>query len=292
MNHLAFPPLPALAATGAALYLEPVAGSGERLCVAVAARIDNGPAQVVRTLPPEIARCLVGDRADALLGLIGAGMTSLERHLAAGADWSDWSPPLHGLSLSPTIAGRVDSLSMMLRIMAGNHSLLAGLADYSGSDAQPPEPDDDAEADWLTRVRQAVRLRNAALDGHFRRKLRLFQGGAETRFDFVGQRLVAQLGRLIPGPALSRHVGAAKVKLWDLAALRDAGSDELVSADSFELLLYRPRDDDPAYSDIQIQRMHENWETLEEAGDKQSLRVRPIESTDAAAARIVEAEAA
>lgn len=291
MNHPAFPQLPALAATGAALYLEPVAGSGERLCVAVAARLDDGAARVLRILPPEIAKCLVGAQADALMGLIGAGVASLERHIGTGAAWERWTPPLHGLSLSPVTEGRVDSLSAMLRTLAGNHSLLAGLADYTSSDTQPGAVDDDAEADWLTRVRQAVGLRNPTLDGHFRRKLRLFQGGAETRFDYVGQHLVAQLGRLIPGPAISRHVGAAKVKLWDLAALRDAGSDQLISADAFELLLYRPHDDDPAYSDTQIRRMHENWETLEEAGDKQSLRVRAVDGSAAAAARIVEAEA-
>jgi hypothetical protein len=260
--------------------------------VAVAASSDDGASQVVQVLLPDIASCLAGEQAPALLGLIDVGIRSLERHIRDAGAWNDWTPPLHGLSLSPVAEGRVDGLPMMLRTLARNHSLLAGLVDYSASEVQLEDLSDDAEADWLTRVRRAVGRRDPRLDGYFRRKLRLYQGGAETRFDYVGPQLVAQMGRLIPGPAISRHVSAAKVKLWDLAALRDAGSDQLVTANTFELLLYRPRDDDPSYSEGQIRRMHENLETLEEAGDKQSLRVRPVSGVDEAAERIIQAEAA
>lgn len=288
-----FPPLPALSAQGVAVFLEPVLGSGERLCVGVAARVDQQRHHVVPLLHTETAKCLVGVQADALLGLVQTGLDSLEHHLGSGAHWDSWKPPFHGLTLSQQAEGSVDSVEMMLRTLARNHSFLSAMADFSGVDA-PMEtlPEGNAEEDWVKRVRRIVEQRTPHLDGHFARRVTLFSETAPTRFDYLGARLVAQLGRLIPGAQLGRHLSLAKAKLWDLESLRDAGCDELMSADRFELLLYRPGDNDPSYADKQLENMRRALKTLEEAGDKQRLRVRPVETAEQAASLIIEAEAA
>lgn len=288
-----FPPLPAMSAQGVAVFLEPVFGSGERLCVGVAARGQQQPCRVVPLLRAETAKCLVGVQADALLGLAQTGLDSLEHHLNSGAHWDSWRPPFHGLTLSQQAEGSVDSLEMMLRTLARNHSFLSAMADFSDFDA-PSETliEGNAEEDWVKRVRRIVEQRTPHLNGHFGRRVTLFSDAAPARFDYLGPRLVAQLGRLIPGSRLAQHLSLAKAKLWDLESLRDAGCDELMSADRFELLLYRPSDNDPSYSDQQLANMHRALKNLEEAGDKQRLRVRPVETAEQAASVIIEAEAA
>jgi len=189
-----FPVLPAYAATGAALFLEPIAGSGERLCIAVAACGTDGVFQVVQVLRPATARCLVGEPADSLLGFMHVGIGSLEQHCAVGGTLADWRPPIHGLTLGHLATGHVVDLPMVLRTVARNHAFLATLADFSAT--APVSPDDGEEGDrWLAQVRQAVTRQRPGLECHFSRRLRLVAAGAETRFDYLGTRFAAQLGR-------------------------------------------------------------------------------------------------
>jgi hypothetical protein len=286
-----FPPRPTYAATGAALLLEPIMGSGERLCVAVAAHGADGAYRTAPVLHLQAARCLVGEQADSLIGFMRLGIASLEQHFAAGGTLTDWRPPVHGLLLGHVAMGHVADLPMMLRTVARNHAFLATLADFT---ATTPAPADDAgDSDrWLLQVRQSVTAQRPTLEGHFSRRLRLVAGSAETRFDYVGQRFAAQLSRLVPGPAIGAMVRAAKAKLWDLEALRDVGSRSLFAIDAHELLLYRPHDDDPTYSERAITRLHEALAELEAAGNRQALPVRPVSCAAEAAERIIQAEAA
>jgi len=60
----------------------------------------------------------------------------------------------------------------------------------------------------------------------------------------------------------------------------------------FELLINRIRQDDPHYSDRQVESVQEAVNELEMEADKKEIRCRPLESPDAIAQVIVEAEAA
>lgn len=285
-----FPPLPGYRVTGAPLLLTPIAGSDERLCIAVAATGEDGAWQIAPLLDAAKARCLVGEQAESLTGFLRAASDSLGAHLAGGGDLGTWQPPVGGLGLGTITRGHAADLAQMLRITARNHAFLSALADFGAeTDAAMQASDDDP---WPEQVRAAVAERRPPLSGWFNRRLRLVCGGAETRFDYLGERLAAQLGRLIPGPAISGQVRAAKAKLWDLEALRDGTPDQLTRPGAYELLLYRPRDDDPAHSARAIERLHEALHDLEVAGDRQDLRVCPVFSAAEAAERIVRAEAA
>lgn len=286
-----FPPLPDYAVTTAPLLLEPIMGSGESLCLAVAALGADGAFQIAPILDEAKAQCLVGEQAPSLLGFMRLGMDSLSNHLTTHHAMETWRPPVAGMQLGHIASGRVDSLKDALRITARSHAFLAGLADFA-SDSQTQA---QSEADrWPGQVRAAVTARRPALAGWFNRRRALAPGGGQTRFDYLGERLAAQLGRLIPGPGIGAQVRAAKAKLWDLEALRDAGgqSGSREHPSTYELLLYRPRDDDPAHSEQAIVRLHEALQELEYAGDQQALRVRALYDAESAAARIIEAEAA
>ncbi|MFD2112049.1 hypothetical protein [Thiorhodococcus fuscus] len=248
---------------------------------------------MTQILSDELAACMLGEQSTTLIGFVRLGIESLERHLQSGNPLQTWSSPLHGMQLGQISSGHVTDLAMMQRLLARNHAFLASMAAFSPEaredDADPP--DDGAER-WTTQVRHAVTLRNPLLDSYFMNSVRLTERGSTTRFDFLGMRLAAQLGRLIPSKNLSNQVKAAKAKLWDLENLRDSRHASAPSnPQGYELLLYHPRDDDPAFSDGSINNLHAALKDLEKAGDRQSLRVRPVHSADEAAEHIIQAEA-
>lgn len=285
-----FPKLPDYHAQGAPIFLEPIIGSGERVCVAVAARGDDAAFQVLPVIQPSTANRMLGDNGAKLINLLDLGINSLKRHLALGEQFQTWQSPIGGMKLGEIIDGQVSDLNMMMRTVARNHAFLANIADFRAADA--PEDEESASERWLSQVREATSVLNPLLDGYFSRQVRLTPHSAPTRIDFHGIRFAAQLSRILPGGALSGFVTKAKAKLWDLEALRELCVSKSVSPESYELILFRPTDDDPNYSENQIRRLNEALNELEEAGDKQSLRVRPVYSAEEAADRIVAAEAA
>lgn len=291
-----FPPLPAKRAQGAALFLEPIMGSGERLCVAVAARDDDGGFQAVPVLRPDMAKCLLGKQADQLMGFVRLGVSSMEHHLAQGGQVADWTPPTSGLSIGPVTAGAVDHLPMMLRALVRNHACLASLADF---DADTLSDDQDGnqpsnEDPWPELVRQAVARQHPALAAYFQRKMRIVPDGAAVTFDYLGGRSAAQLGRLLPGRGLAQRVRAIKAKLWDLEALRDVAAKDLLHGQmqTYQVVLYRPHDDAPDYCERDIDAMHQSLTELELVGKAQDIDVRPVFTADSAAEHIITAEAA
>lgn len=286
------PPLPTYTATGVAMFLEPIAGSGERLCVAVAARGEDGRWRIAPVLGDDQARCMVGEQADRLFGFARVGMTSLEQHLESGEPLNTWSAPASGLTLGPIARGHVTDLPMMLRTLARNHAFLSSPPSFSDTSIDDTASPDDGSEKWLKQVRHAVNARNPLLDGAFSQRITLVEQGIPTRLDFLGHRLAAQIGCLIPGSALSRQMCIAKAKLWDLEALRDSGRGPIPQGSQrYELLIYRPADNGASYSDRSMALLRAALTDLEAASDRRSLRVRPVFSTDEAAEAIIAAEA-
>jgi hypothetical protein len=286
-----FPVLPAYTVTGAAMFLEPIAGSGERLCVAVAARGEDGRWQIAQVLDDDLARRMVGEHGERLSECARRGVTSLKQHLDAGEPLHSWCAPFGGLTLGPTARGQVADLPMMLRALARNHAFLASpagrRADTAIEDGMPAEED---AATWLRQVRQAVFARDPLLDAAFARRITLVENGIQTRFDFVSDHFAAQLGRLLPGSTLSHHMRVAKAKLWDLQALRDSGRGPgLPGSAHYALLLYRPAENDALYSDRSLAQLHAAVAELTAAGARGGLCVRACSSAEELAEEILAA---
>jgi hypothetical protein len=184
------------------------------------------------------------------------------------------------------------SFQTMLRMVGRSHAFLLSLADFQLNDEADVARELEEDR-WPKQVREAVIAREPRLSRWFERRVRLVARGRETRFDFLGQRIAVQLGRLIPGPAIAEQERRAKVKLFDLETLRKTPDSYMLERPlDYELLLYRPSDDDPTYSERSIERLREALAGLEELGERRKLRVRPVFDADTPAKRIVEAEAA
>lgn len=286
-----FPALPEYSAKACPIFIEPIVGSGERICMGIVAVGNDGNHIVVRTIKEDTATCMLGAASYKLLNLVDIALTSLNNFASQHKNISDWQSPVPGVTTGSIITGRVNDLTMMVRTVARNHAFLSAMSDFTAADESIAE-ESPATDRWATMVKEATTLLRPNLGAAFNRQLKLTSKGT-TRFDFVGQNLAAQLGRIIPGHAISGLVKTAKAKLWDLETLREHNEQQLFNSNhAYELILYRPRDNDPTYSEKEIGRLNEALVELEETGDKQALRVIQAYSADEAAHRIVRAEAA
>ncbi|MDY6798530.1 MAG: hypothetical protein SVX28_07265 [Pseudomonadota bacterium] len=283
-----FPELPQYQAEGMAVFMEPIAGSGERLCVAVAAQGTDRAYQVVPVIRESTAKCMLGHAGPGFLEMINLVVNSLERHLKTGSVLGTWQPPMTGVYPGEARSGRVEDLTMMLRTTARNSAFLSRMADFTA--------DDDVEVTvsdrWLTQVKEAMAQEHPELVRNFSRKLQLYTGGSPTNFDYVGGNYVAQLSRIVPGNGLSTYNRIAKSKMWELISLRDKGHTGLFQVENFELILYRPGKSDPSFSESDINRVYEVFHELEEEADQQELRVHGVQSPEGAVRHILNGEAA
>lgn len=284
-----FPKLPAYKADGMAVFMEPVAGSGERLCVAVAAQGMDRVCKVVPIVRDATAKCMLGEAGPRFMDIVGLVVESLSGHLESGDSLASWRPPMSGVTVGPVQSGRVADLTVMLRTMARNSAFLARMSDFSADSEEVETPGPDR---WITQVKDAMALRNPQLVSNFTKKLQLYTGGSPTNFDYVGVSYVAQLSRIVPGNGLSTYNRIAKAKMWELISLRDKGHTGIFEFDNFEFILYRPQKDDPNFGESEIVRVYEVFHELEEEADKQELRLHGVSSPDAAVECILKGEAA
>lgn len=291
LDHLHFPPRSTYQALGAPVLIEPVVGSGERICVAVVALGSNGEHRVIQTIRENTAKCMLGEASERFLALVGRSIESLHMHLTNEKQLNTWIPPFGGVYLGDIQTGHVADLTMMLRTTARNHSFLLNMGDFLA--VEESTADESPLSDrWFSMVKDATLSLRPEFSTRFNRQFKLTKG-SQTRFDYAGQDLASNFGRIIPGHGISALVKTAKSKLWDLEALRESTSNDLFpSFKHFELVLFRPLSTDPTYSTKEIERLEEAMLELEETGDRQELRVVGVTTAELAAQRIIQMEAA
>lgn len=271
------------------IYLDPMPGSGERITIAVAAW-HPGEHAIVRTLSPQVARCMYGNDAASVLGATDLVCESLRAHLNAGADVAAWQSPLRdAVFLGTPSTGYADSV---VQVAEAGRALTSSLRDpvlELAHDA-PQESDDDAGDEWERQIRDETVHQRAAFAPRFTQKVALRSGAPPTRFGYLGDRLAAQFGRLVPGRGLTNHRNRAKAYITDLQILRDRERADIIARPHYELMLWLPPDDSPAYSATQRDEARGAFAELETFGDAHELRVAALADSRSAVQRILRAE--
>lgn len=120
------------------------------------------------------------------------------------------------------------------------------------------------------------------------KRFRVIADGRENTIDYLGGALAANFARMLP-MRLSYAMTAAKAKLWNLHALKSMR--DLFPACHFELIVFRPTENDPSYSDRQMEELHGAMRSLTAEGDRYELLVHPVCNADEAATRIIQQSA-
>lgn len=291
-----FPPLPAITAQWAPVYLEPLPGSGERITVGVVAYA--GPDKehhVLPTLREAAARCMYGEHASQIVGLAGLALADLESHFKNGVGLNDWNPALRSsISLGPISTGYGDSAEDVARSGAQLASSLYWSKPIRDSSAPDHDAAPDPDADeWIRQIKNATIAMRQEFGVRFLKRISLTAKAPPTRIGYYGSRLAAQFGRLVPGRGLSLSQNRAKAYLTDLQILRDnERKSDIAPRPYYELLLWTPPAGSPQYSADQHEEAQGAFKELEGFGDLHDLRVEAMHTAEAARARILHAEEA
>lgn len=293
-STLEFPPRRnSIQAEWAPFYIEPMMGSGEKICIGVAV-VNSGGFLVTPVVALNRLVCIYGKEAEALVFAANIAVEHLQKHLIGNgqAGIRTWNPPLEGIILGPPRLGAGMSLEEIARtgLMA-----CASLVEKISEEEEILHAADGITTNRLEQlVRERVIAQNPSLEKSFNIKRQLKENARPAEIGFVGKKLAANFGILVPG-RLSIFVDVAKAKLWDLAQLReDLSKESLFSPEPqrIEMLLHRVKYNAPEYSERQVKSVQYAVNELEGEADKMKIRCRDLTSPDEIADEILLAEAA
>lgn len=281
------------------LYLEPLAGSGERICVAVAAADDSS---FVVTPVSDLKRfsCVYGATATALAWsadlIVSEAQHVLLREGLGGL--GALADRIEGLVLGPERPGAGTGLADLARLALQQVSALSAVNFMPATEVAAVAESTEGGG-WLeSKIRQLVVGRKPGLSDRFRKQFRRSQSSRPLRYGFVGKFIVANFATLQSKSSsqVSAQVDRAKARLWDLHQL-DAGvlADSLelhAPSMSYELLVHRPGVFETRLDGSLKSAVKAAEEELEAEADKFHIRFRPLRSVDAIADYLIDREAA
>lgn len=291
------------AGTWAPLYMEPLVGSGERICIGVAA-VDGASAIVAPVDNLERFECVYGKPAKSFAWAATLALTDAEQVLSQGGleALPAWSARIDGLSVGDARRGAGTGLSDLANIGLQQVSALVSTLSPDFMVAASAPLDEVTAGKLDVQVRQHVTSKQPKLREYFGRTYRPSQSARPLRFGFVGRKVIANFSQLNARTtsAIGTHVDKAKARLWDLHQLNEGVLAEAyplrTRALSFELLVNRPSSAasregvaDPARLRRSIKAAEEE---LEAEADKFDIRFRPMSSPQKIAAYLLEKEAA
>lgn len=283
------------------VYLEPLPGSGERICIGIVAtdRI------TVRTLP--VARldrlqCAYGIAARSISWSAQLVMSEVKAVVEAeGIErLSDSIGGIEGASVGDRRVGVGCDLDDLATLALRQASTLTATESEQPVALTPHIPTERASP-IVKAVQRAVLMLRPALRDSFGQQFSLSDSDRPTVYGFVGQRIVANFATLGGASAdrLGSQVDRAKARLWDLeqlqqGVLRDVFGTPMRTC-SFALLACPP----PEIAKFAVPKramspglLNEAVQTLEREADKFDIRWRFLRNPQEIAGMILEREAA
>lgn len=283
------------------VYLEPLPGSGERICIGVVVT-DNATVRALPVVRLERLQCAYGTAARSIAWAAQLVMSEVKSVVEAG-----------GIErLSDSIGGVEGAFVGDRRVGAGRDlDDLATLALRQASTLTATEPDQpmlltphiaaERASPIVKAVQRAVLMLRPALRDNFGRQFSQSDTARPTVYGFVGQRIVANFATLGGASAdrLGGQVDRAKARLWDLeqlqkGVLRDVFGTPMRTC-GFELLACPPSE----IAKVEMPKrpmspglLNEAVQTLEREADKFDIRWRFLRNPQEIADIILEREAA
>lgn len=279
----------------APVFIEPLAGGGELLCVGVVAIMDG---QADSVLLPDLRRlkCVYGPAYRTLQIGAECAVASLRAHvqlhgLTAHTN-AEWSSPVGGVTLGPVTTTTTRSVQQVMDVYLRAHSSLAASTDAAAMDEKEERGANISAARLERMVKEAVVAARGDLDVNFNRTFRIAANARPMRLGYAGTRIVTNFALLWP-TQLTGAVRSSKAKLWDLAQARDGSSHGWFgefAPQAFELLVHPASKDDVVFSDSVLLSVAEALAELEVEADRYKLRCRSVRGANAMATFLLQAE--
>lgn len=285
--------------------MEPIMGSGEKFTIAIAAIDMTGIPTILPVLNSKRTQCLLGKRGNDFSSIVNLCIDSLKDYVTLVGKMDEWSAPLEGISLGPTRLMHSISFESAIQLIIQKSAFLGNSEIMFNAELEDDERKTSQEDPWQTQIRESMRKLHPEFLNNFKKKFRVTTNARETAIDFLGIRYAANFGRLVPGNKdLLQTLKETKVKLWDIASLKDYGKERNLlkkrfgtdfQLNTFELILWRPSPSNPAYGEKDFKNLNEAFNEIKYEGEVKQLTVRDFTGegqSDSAASKIAEMEAA
>ena len=282
----------------APITIEPIPGSGECLTIGVAV-VSNDQFFLARANSWKRLECLYDDRAGTVIFAAQASLDAIEEDLSirALAALTEPTPAFSSVNVGSIRDGSGNSIEeIALYWMGATSSLYSPLHDKENILADLVAMSEIREQDNRlsgTVFREVSKTRSELslnFGKHVSTGSRRTNSPSRVVIDYRSSRLVANFGTLIAGN-IQPSQRKIKSALWDLKIDRDEAST-LNLTERYELLVQRPAEDDPQFSEMQIERMMNALSELERQAEIEEIRLCAKVTPSEIANHIVELEAA
>lgn len=210
-----FPPLPSYEAQWAAVYMEPIVQSGERLTIGVVA-FDGQEAAGQLAMSRKALECLYGETASGLESMMTLALDRALR-FAKGGFRGEFSSGMHGVTLGKKRVAIGDDLQDVIEQGISLTSSLSTL--HAEEDGRA---DHDRSMYWM-RFKKAMEKVNPALVPHFGRSVEVLVRGAVISLpcDYFSSRVAANICSVSAGYRQSNLFDVASSRILRLEQLRE-----------------------------------------------------------------------
>lgn len=275
--------MPAISGQWASVYLEPMIGSGERFTILVAAVTSAGEVQVKQAIRKEVIDAMYGFKSQAFINMVELIAHSLKHHLDETRDFSSWKPPVNCVTIGKPRGAASSSTTGILRqavsLSSSLSSLLVTEVDTRDSKIVTSRSNDR----WPGQVFDAVTGINKKLEVYFNKNFTFSDGHRPAKIFYLSENAAINTGKLLPS-SLNEQVKDGKAKISDLSMIKKQG--DIFNRDFHQMIIYRPEDDSPAYSDKQMNTIHSAFLSLQDLADTYDVSITAV-STPEQAARII-----
>ncbi len=289
LDHLlqTLPPLPSISGKWASVYLEPMLGSGERLTIIVAAVASNGEVLVRPAIRKEVIEAMYGLRSSSFNNMVDLIANSLKSHLEQNNKFEEWVPPITGITVgSPRDAASSTSTGILRQAVSLTSSLSSLLeTELVANEKVKTSREKDR---WSTQLIDAVVRQDAKRELFFNRQFSFTDGHRPAKIFYMSDSAAINTGKLLPSN-LTEFVKDGKAKISDLSMIKKHG--DLFRRNIHEMLVFRPTDDDPAYTDKNIAAIKSAYLALEDLADTYDVGIKPVYSVEHAANLILQTAA-
>ncbi|ELW8976970.1 hypothetical protein SIN39_003465 [Yersinia enterocolitica] len=277
------PAMPAVSGEWLSVYLEPMIGSGERFTIIVAAISSDGEVVVKPAIRKEVIEVMYGFKSSTFDSMISMIASSLKNHLEISGTFIGWNPPVGGVSVGSVRRAASSSIIGVLRQAVSLTSSLSSLADIANEDKSKTKKTREKDR-WVEQLTEAV----VALDRHrevyFNRQFSFNDGYRPAKIFYLSEWAAINTGKLLQSN-LNQQVIDNKAKIADLSMVKL--HSEIFERTTHELLVYRPMESDPSYTDKTMGSINSAFLTLKELADTNRIIITPVYSVDEAAKRIL-----
>ena len=282
-----FPSLPEYSYFWRSIQIEPIPNSDERITLGAIVKGDDGLLMVAKLVPATRLKTIFGKVfGGRIAGALNICVASAEAYFSNQPLTRDWRPPLEGFLVSGTRSSVAENIEDGL-LMAARNSCCLSCFPGSRQGAEGPRGLKKStrrlgEREILKQINpKANRFRNLLRS----RQLKFSPSGVPLTFGFISPRYAAHFDAISPVRSVRQSaLVRAQSKLWQLDRLRDNG--QLFQQDKFELVLYRPNNEDE-----DADSLGEFVEELSYEASRRELEIYTSNSSEEAARHVLECAA-